>query len=191
MKLCGMALLLLVLTNFSAGASTAWQDNPLNMPSDLPVDSGCMLSVSTPEIDYGRQSRWQLQDAPAGQMTLGKRTLMLSAVCPYMQPIKLVLRSDLRYGKQGNINVSLSEAELDGQRIQLASLSPDGNVTTSAVDSLRLQSNNRFAAVQNGRLVAGKSLTMQIEIEPLLAEHDARVFAPQSNEATLTLELIN
>ncbi|MBC3252464.1 fimbrial protein [Serratia fonticola] len=190
MKQGGMALLLLILIYFSVGVRAAWQDTPNDMPSGLPVDSRCVLSVSTPVIDYGKRSRWQLQDASAGQVSPGKRTLTLSVVCPYTQPIKLALLSDLRYGMQGHINVNLSEPELDGQRIQLASLTPDGNATTSAVDNLRLHLGSRFAAVQNDRLATGKQLTLRVDIEPLLAERDARVFVAQSNEATLTLELI-
>ncbi|AHG19499.2 hypothetical protein Z042_07640 [Chania multitudinisentens RB-25] len=180
----------MALTSFSAGAVSAWQDMNPDMPSGLPVDSRCTLSVSTPVIDYGNQSRWQLQDTTGGQVTPGKRTLMLSVVCPYTQPLKLALRSDLRYGARGNINVSLSEAQLDGQSVQLASTTPEGVLNGVPANSLRLQPGSHFAAVQNGRLARGKSLTLRIEIEPLLAERDTRVSAHQSNEATLTMELM-
>lgn len=191
MKHGWMTLLLLMLTNFSAGAVSAWQELSPDIPLGLPVDSRCTLSVSASVIDYGNQSRWQLQDAASGQVTPGKRTLMLSVVCPYTQPFKLALRSDLRYGAQGKINVSLSQAQLDGQSIQLASTTMNGILDGSPDESLRLQSGSRFAAVQNGRLATGKSLTLRMEIEPLLAESDTHVSAHQSNEATLTLELID
>lgn len=191
MKQNGMTLLLLALTSFSAGARAAGQDITPDRPSGLPGDNRCTLSVSTPVIDYGNQSRWQLQDAARGQVTPGKRTLILSVVCPYTQPIRLAQRSDLRYGSQGNINVNLSEAQLDGQSIQLANTTPDGILNDAPVENLRLHPGSRFAAVQNGRLATGKSLTLRMEIEPVLTDRDTRVSAHQNNEGTLTLELIN
>lgn len=190
MKQDRMALLLLALTSFSAGSMAAWQDITSDMPPGLPTDNRCTLSVSTPTIDYGNQSRWQLQGTTGGQLTPGKRALTLSVVCPYTQPIRLALRSDLRYGTLGNINVNLSEALLDGQSIQLASTTPDSILNDAPVDSLRLHSGSRFAAVQNGRLATGKNLTLRMEIEPVLAERDARVSGHQSSEATVTLALI-
>ncbi|MFL1501611.1 fimbrial protein [Pseudomonas sp. O64] len=166
---------------------------------NLPVDARCKLSLGSHVIDYGTMSRGQLQDTTQGRNTLtpGKRTMILSAVCPYSQSMRFALRGDrsatgnLRYGDQGSMTVRISEAQLDGQSVQVVSTSLEGIVSGAASDTRLLQPGQIFAPIANGRLAKGKAFTARLEIEPVLPEAETRVSARQSSEATLTLELMN
>ncbi|WP_213878244.1 fimbrial protein [Pseudomonas sp. dw_358] len=178
-----VSLLLLGLTLESAARAATMT---------LPVDVRCTVSFGNDQVDYGTVSRWQLQDAQTGphEVTFGKRTLMLSVICPYSQTIRLRLygernaSGDLRYGDRGRLILRLSDAQLDGKNVQLVSSRPDGVVEGSTHDSLWLQPGQVFAPG-----IDGKALTARIEIEPILPETEARVGSLRSSESRFRIEL--
>ncbi|GAK27992.1 hypothetical protein [Serratia liquefaciens] len=181
----------------SQPAVSAMEASSIEAQSFLPVDTRCSLSTGTPVIDYGIQSRWQLQDVAGGdEVTPGKRTLMLSVVCPYSQTIRLEMRGDraangdLRYGERGRINIRLQDFQLDGQSVQAAFMTPAGAIDSTSESSLLLQPGKVFAAVLNGQLVKGKNFNARVEIEPVLPESAARVASRQISESHLSLELL-
>lgn len=189
----------LLLTTLTLGAalclaSGARADNSL-MP---PPDNRCSLSAGAPVIDYGEQSRWQLQEIHAGQsVSPGKRTVTVNAICPYSQSMRMRLNGDkaangnLRYGEQGNVSLRFVEAQLDGQDVQLVTTTPDGVLNGAPGSNLLWQPGVSVAATRNGQLIKGKSFTARIEIEPMMPESAARVSARQVSEANLTLELMD
>lgn len=192
--------LLLAILSFSFASLTMASHHRMSpeMPSLLPIDEHCSISTGTPVIDYGIQSRWQLQDASNSQMlTPGKRVLMLNIVCPYTQEMRLVLRGDrtangsLRYGERGSVNIRVLDAQVDDQTVQVTPTMPDGAINGAASSSLKLRAGNYFAATRNNQLVKGKTFNARIEIEPILPESAARVSALERNESRLTIEQID
>jgi hypothetical protein len=182
----------------SAEAISALHGTTADRASILPIDTRCSLSAGAPVIDYGTQSRWQLQDVDGGQkVTPGKRMLMVSVVCPYSQILRLTVRGDratngdLRYGSRGSASLRLLDAQLDGQSVQVATTTPDGVLSGAPVSSLLLQPGNSIAATHNGQLAKGKSFTVRIELEPVMPESAARVSAREISESHLTLELMD
>ncbi|AZD55537.1 hypothetical protein C4K19_3752 [Pseudomonas chlororaphis subsp. aurantiaca] len=169
------------------------------LPSTLPVDSRCSLSAGGQVIDYGNLSRWQLQDATgsANTLTPGKRTLMVSVVCPYTQAMRLTLRGEsaangnLRYGERGNMRIALRDAQLDGQSVQFATTTVDGTLNGAPAATLALQPGQTFTAMTAGGVAKGRSLTLRLEIEPVLPEAEARTSMRRISEAQLTLDLGN
>lgn len=169
------------------------------LATPLPVDARCSVSLGSGVVDYGTLSRWQLQGSVAGShaLTLGKRTLLLSVVCPYTQTFRLTLRGeraasgDLRYGERGSLSIRLSDVQLDGQNVQVVDSSPRGVINGTANVARQLQPGQTFAPSMNGRLAEGKALTARIEIEPLMPEAEARVGALQISEARFKLELMD
>ncbi|WP_286175316.1 fimbrial protein [Enterobacter sp. Cy-643] len=160
----------------------------------LPPDTRCRLSVSNPLIDYGVMSRWQLEDIGAGRVSPGTRSLTISVVCPYSRTMILQVEGEgreggLRYGEHGTTRLRLLDAQLDGNAVELHSVTPDGVITESDRHRLALNAGQRLAPVMQGRLAEGKILTARLEIQPVLAEGDARVSSRQRSETTLTLTL--
>ncbi|MHA7848002.1 DUF1120 domain-containing protein [Serratia sp. D1N4] len=180
-----------------AGANTPFSSGFADSPSDMMPDSRCNLSLGAPVIDYGNQTRWQLNESSSGRnhVTPGKRTIMVNVVCPYTQAIRLTLRGaqaangDLRYGEQGSVRIHLSDAQLDGQSVSVAHITPSG-VLSGSQSSLQLKPDQSFAATVNGQLTKGKTLTVRLDIEPELQTKDAQVSSLQVNESNLRLELM-
>jgi len=199
-RVCLTALMLVLIVLYSGlvGAVLPVADVQLNQPS-LPVDAGCRLSTGGGMIDYGNQSRWQLQAASSGGNTLtpGKRTITLSVVCPYTQPLRLSMHGDraangaLRYGYRGSTIVRLFDMQLDGQSVQIMNVTPSGAINGTATDTYLLKPGETVAATLNGRLARGKVLTARLEIEPIMTNEEARVTMGTIKESLLTLELVN
>ena len=195
---CLTALMLVMLHSPLVEAELPVTDVQANQPS-LPVDASCRLSTGGGMIDYGNQSRWQLQTASTGgnALTPGKRTLTLSVVCPYTQPLRLIMHGAraangaLRYGERGSTVVRLFDMQLDGQSVQIMKVTPSGVVNGTGADSYLLQPGETVAAALNGQLARGKVLSARLEIEPIMTNEEARVAVGTIKESLLTLELVN
>lgn len=191
---------LLVLLMGVTGTSAA---NPIMPPAleaspmpTLPPDTRCRLSVSNPVVDYGMMSRWQLEYIGAGSVSPGTRSLTVSVVCPYSRTMSLRVEGEdreggLSYGEHGTIRLRLLDVQLDGNVVELRTVTPTGVITESGGHRLALNAGQRLAPVMQGRLAEGKTLTARLEIQPVLAEDDARVSSRQRSETLLTLTLDN
>lgn len=193
---CGRWLLVLLMGVTGANAADPITPSGLEttpMPT-LPPDTRCRLSVSNPVVDYGMMSRWQLEDIGVGSVSPGTRSLTISVVCPYSRTMSLRVEGEaseggLRYGEHGTTHLHLLDAQLDGNAVELRSVTPAGVITDSGGYRLALNAGQRLAPVIQGRLAEGKTLTARLEIQPVLAEGDAHVSSRQRSETMLTLTL--
>lgn len=188
---CGRWALALLIATGSAGAAG------FGVMPELPVESRCTLWVSSPVVDYGQLSRWQLQEMPGGKVTLGRRSVTLSVACPYTQTIKLLVQGDasehggLRYGRHGYTRFRLLDAQLDGNPVELRPLSQAGLPMDTHGQVLPLAAGQRITPVVQGRLAEGKAFMARLEIQPVMTEDEARAPSRQRSESTLTLTLVN
>lgn len=192
------AMIVLVFGVLLSQAGSVDADSSV-LPDDilpLPLDPRCHISAGAPVIDYGEKTRWQLLDSLTSQtITLGKRTLMLSVVCPYSQNMLLTLygdratNGDLRYGDRGSISFRVHDAQVDGKDVLLSLTSSDGTLDGASVSSLKLQPGKSFAATQDGHVVMGKAFNARIEIEPTMPQSSARVTSRHTTKSDFRLEL--
>lgn len=197
---CGwwlLALSVMGITGTSTAAPKFYLGTEASEMLALPPDTHCSLSVSSPVVDYGVMSRWQLQDVAGGKVSPGTRTLALSVICPNTRTIKLLVegekneRSKLRYGAQGSVHLRLLDAQLDGSPVDLRTLTPAGAITENGGQAVEPMIGQQLTPVVQNRLVKGKIFTAQLEVQPVLSEDEARVSSRQRSEATLTLTLVN
>lgn len=164
---------------------------------DFATDRRCVLSLGGELIDYGTKTRWQLRNAPAlvDSYSFGKRTVMLSVICPFAQGIRLTLRGqtnasgNVAFGEHGGLIIRLSNAQVDGKSTQIAGGTAKGIINGAAADSPLLQPGHTFAPTVGGKLARGKTLTVYLEIEPVIPTADARVSKRQRSETSLRIEL--
>ncbi|WP_202304990.1 DUF1120 domain-containing protein [Dryocola clanedunensis] len=171
----------------------AFEDNQL-LP---PATEKCQLSVSTPFVDYGNKSRWQLQDVEGNNqlLTPGKRQLSYSVVCTFSQVMRITVQGDsttggnFRYGANDKLRVTLSNPQLDGNDVQIMTSTPDGVLIDGPFNTLTLQAGQSFTLVKGHQPVEGKSFSARLELEPVLTERSARVASKQISEANFSLQL--
>jgi len=197
MKALNLTMIAGILMSTMCYANAAKLDINALGGSILPIDHRCEVSVNMPVIDYGTQSRWQLQDVAGGQkLTTGKRNFTLNIVCPYAQNMRVVLRGSrsnegqLRYGDRGSMSLRVLDAQLDGQSVELSSITAEGAVKAGAASSLNLTPDTGMMATRNGQAVKGKTFNARLEVEPMMVEKDARVARPLVSESNFTLELL-
>lgn len=183
------------------GVSSVSSASPLTKPVGdfalLQPATRCRLSVSSPVVDFGMRSRWQLQDDSAGGVTMGTRTLSVAVICPHAQTMTLLIQGggsdgeELRYGRHGVTHLRLRDAELDGNPVELQEISPAGALTGKSGQTISLVSGQRLVPVVQGQLAGGKMLTMRMEVQPVLSASDARVTGRQVSESMLTITLVD
>lgn len=184
----------LYISPMSQVAAAKLDVNPLGEYS-IPTDTRCVINVSNSVINYGVQSRWQMEERSGQKVSPGKRTFTLSVVCPYSQTMRVILRGtsaydgQLQYGTGGSVSLKILDAALDGKPIQL-SLIENGIHKKIANDSLELRPDLGMMAMRDGDAVKGKNFTARVEVEPVLPEKEARVTSRQISEAIFSFELI-
>jgi hypothetical protein len=198
MRTLAILVTLIGLASQPAKAIQPMHDLSIGPPGFTAMDSRCSLSAGGATVDYGVMSRWELQDATgeSNALTPGKRTVTVTVVCPYVQPMRLSLRGEaaangnLRYGDKGHLRLHLREAELDGRSVQVATTTSNGVLNASPTSTLVLAPGQTFAAASGGAVASGRTLTLRLDLEPILPEGEARVSAQRISEAQLTLELV-
>lgn len=169
-------------------------ENPgSGLEGGTPIDPRCSLSVGNGVIDFGSQTKAQMQQS-GRSFSPGKRTLTLSVACPVARQMKLAVQGDrgangnLRYGSEGSVKARLFEATLDGQPVQLRDISQSEQ---PAKNELPLSAGSRIAVTRQGMPVMGKSLMIKLELEPEITNQAASLRSRTTSEATFSISMIN
>lgn len=162
-----------------------------------PVDNRCTVSVSNGTIDYGTQSRWQLQESSevSQGLTPGKRQVMVNVACPYTQEMRLTVhgepnrRGAFRYGDNGRMHVKIVSAQLDNQPVPIALSTTEGLLLENPTENREIEPEQTFVPVIKGKSAQGKILSFRLDLEPLITDSEARVSSQQISEANISVEL--
>lgn len=162
-------------------------------------DARCTLSAGSGEVNYGPLSRGQLTPLPGRQslLTPGARSLVLTVTCPDTRELMLTMQGipsakgggQLRYGDNGVILLSMTDASVDGEPVQLRTLDRTGGTGTRSAGSVSLMPGVSVVPVRQGKPVRGSVLTARLEMTPGLSDSSTRVAAPSTSDARFILEL--
>ncbi|MBE4810065.1 MULTISPECIES: fimbrial protein [unclassified Enterobacter cloacae complex] len=189
----------LLLFSVCALATPSGSGHFQQAPQIPAVDPRCQISTSTTDIDYGLQSRWQMQDVDGRRqaVTPGKRQLSVTVVCPYTHNMRLkvmggrTVRGEFRYGASGELQVRVTGAQLDGRDVPVALTSSAGALLGAPQEILTLLPDQTFSAVSGNLPSQGKTFNVRLEIQPVLTDNDARVSSRQANGASVSFELMD
>jgi len=173
-----LSLCLLALTLPMAGEAAAGQ---------------CSVSLSQPQVDYGRLLRGELLGEQPGrhEVFLGTRLSQLNVVCPDAVP--MVLRLDgvpagtdgFRFGQSGSLRLRFKQARVDGQAVVLVQEQAGASV------SAQLRPGVTVVAQSAGRPVTGRTLSAQIEIDTYLPSAATAVRSETRLEGGVRFELVS
>lgn len=160
--------------------------------STLLLARECEITLSNHHIDYGPQQH------PSGAVTalatyrLDRREIRLNASCWDDSAIALSLRgplhaSRMKFSDQGQVNVRMSQAQLDGRPVALARLN-DLGATGAGLESLATAPGDVIVPVEGGLAARGKTLVLSLEIIPELPLSDMRSRDAKVHEGQLRID---
>lgn len=136
----------------------------------------CKLSISQTELDFGQIRHPGATSKLDGQhlYTLGTRYVALNASCPANSKLMLILRGDslakhFRFAAQGQLQVRLSNALLDGRAVDLAVVRAVGEAPGAPASAIDVTPGDLIVPVSGGLAAEGSLLSLQIEVSPGVA----------------------
>ncbi|WP_218583845.1 DUF1120 domain-containing protein [Pseudomonas akapageensis] len=151
---------------FTAGLALAVS---MFTPTAQAMAEGCDVSISQPLIDYGLFNRTTLK-AQGGELPLGVRSLRLNVHCAQADTMTLFYRAlpasaeRFRFGEQGSYALRLSDALLDGERVDLAPVAAAGQPPGQADAAIAWLPDKGLTPVKAGSIVQGRSFTASLEV---------------------------
>ncbi|MCP1417265.1 hypothetical protein J3D47_001508 [Pseudomonas laurylsulfativorans] len=129
----------------------------------------CQLTLSQPVVDYGVVNR-AMHNPASQELTLGVQRLSLNLSCSQPADMTLFYRAiaataeRFRFAEHGSYAVRMSEAQLDGQAVDLGLISAVGQVPEVTAPSLLWRPQQALVPVRGGVAVQGQSLSAQLEL---------------------------
>lgn len=141
--------------------------------TDAAASDNCRLQTTPVQVDYGRLSRHAIlgQPARAHGHSLGKRLITVNVVCAAPTRLTLLVRgtaageSGFRFGPQGHLALTATQAVLDGNAISLGVVEQPGDAPSAIAARAPLLPGKGVTAVVDGQASAGSRLSVQIELE--------------------------
>lgn len=156
----------------------------------------CKVNLSNSNVDFGRviQSGANSTLSVGNIHALGNRTISLNAICPQDSKMVLSLRGtqlgeQFKFAKQGSISVNLSNALLDGRRVDLAQVKTPGGVPGVVAASVVAVPGEIVMPMSGGVPAQGAVLSIQIEVRPLVPVAELRTRDATTLEADLSFEV--
>jgi len=144
-----------------------------SLATEAAAGDNCRLRLDPVPVDYGRLTRQAILGQPPNAYghSLGKRLVMLSVTCDAPARLALFARGSaaddggFRFGPQGRLTLTASQAMLDGKAIALGVVDQAGNPPVSIAPSAPLLPGKGLIALVDGQAGSGSRLSLQIELE--------------------------
>nr|WP_319526827.1 hypothetical protein [Pseudomonas laurentiana] len=156
----------------------------------------CTIRLSESNMNFGRIiAPGSNARQPTGHLhTLGSRSIGLSASCPTAATPMLVLRGEtyadhFKFAQSGHVRVRLSNAMLDGRRVDLARADSDAAAPDSYASSIEAVPGDSVIPMSEGAPALGSVLSLQVEIRPLVPITELRTRDTKTLEAHLAFQV--
>ncbi|WP_445147354.1 DUF1120 domain-containing protein [Dyella sp. Tek66A03] len=135
------------------------------------------MNVSQPVVDYGRLNRTTLT-AQYGQLPLDTRSVIVTMSCPVNTDMTLWFRAPAATADRflwsgvvpGSYALSVSDAVLDGEVVDLGEVTTSGTTPSPIATRLAWRPDRGVAPVHEGRVVSGRVFSIRVNVEASLDE---------------------
>ncbi|ROL76555.1 hypothetical protein BLX41_14470 [Pseudomonas protegens] len=172
MTLFTMLHRLFVMRRSTRADCARWLGTALTLVASSTFAADCEMRLSNPEVDYGTLNRSDMDIRGSVPIALGNRQLNLTVVC--REETRFGLRfegqaADLnsyRFADKGHFTITLSNATLDGNTVQLAQA---GSARPLSPTEL-LRPNQVVTTMVQGQRAVGKVFLAQVEIQTYISD---------------------
>ncbi|GEM_PF-229834 len=129
----------------------------------------CDVAITQEEVDFGALDRVTVQPKQ-GRWPLGERSIGVVLSCAQADDLALWYRGSvadaLQYslGGDGRYVLSATEAEIDGQQVELGLANSRGETPSDSARTLAWTPGRLLMPMRAGRVVQGKALTLRVNI---------------------------
>lgn len=156
----------------------------------------CEIRLGQTELDFGeiRPVEASLSLDPRHLYMLDTRYVTLHVHCPTSSKLMLVLNGEnmnnrIRFGAQGQLQVRLSNALLDGHMVDLAVIRLVGDPPEKPAEKIDVAPGDLIMPVSAGLAAEGSLLSLQIEISPGLVMDEFKTQDHKTLEGHLRFEV--
>lgn len=141
----------------------------------------CKMSLSTPQVDYGRLSRATMVAAAGDTWLLAPRTVTVTISCSEPRDMTLRLRAApadteaFRFTEQGRVSVHLRGGTLDGEAVELGQVDGQTPTVTRSGASLPWRPDRGLAPLKGGKIAEGRLFTAQMDVQARVDERAMNV----------------
>ncbi|WP_409279460.1 DUF1120 domain-containing protein [Pseudomonas defluvii] len=156
----------------------------------------CAIRLSESTMNFGRIiAPGSSAPQPVGNLhPLGSRMVGLNASCPTSATPMLVMHGEayadqFKFARSGHVRVQLSNALLDGRRVDLAQASSGTAAPDRYGSSIEAMPGDRIIPISGGLPAQGSVLSLQVEVRPLLPTSELRTRDAKTLEAHLAFQV--
>ncbi|WP_312816238.1 hypothetical protein [Atlantibacter subterraneus] len=142
----------------------------------------CQLTLSRPDLDYGKVRNKDYSGQLKRWKTLNDRQVQLTAVCD--SPVRMAVFTHggeqddgFRFASDSVVLVAASNATLDGNPVMLGKTSSHAPFINSGSpgDKNMLRNNEGLLPVSGETILAGRQFSITLTVRPALSERDTEV----------------
>lgn len=143
----------------------------LLVPAMAARAADCAMTLSAPQVDYGRLSRATMVVTARDELLLPPRTVALNVVCAEPADMTLFFHAasadsrEFLFTQQGRLALRLRDGALDGETVELGQVDGKGGMPVHKGASLPWMPGWGLAPIRDGRVVAGRIFTAQMDIQ--------------------------
>jgi hypothetical protein len=143
--------------------------------------TSCDVVISEPTLHLGRviHPGASAGIAPHDTYAIGSRTVGMNVGCSEETGLAVVVRGNalgeqFRFARGGYVVVRMSNAQVDGRSVELATVGSAAEVPSHSAASVEVKPGNRIVPVAAGSIARGTVMTVQVDVMPHVPLHELR-----------------
>jgi hypothetical protein len=156
----------------------------------------CDVVMSEPTLHLGRVMHPGVSagSAPHDAYAIAARTVSVNVGCSEETGLALVVRGNalgerFRFARGGHVAVRMSNAQVDGRSVELATVGSAAEVPSHSAASVEVKPGNRIVPMAAGVIARGTVMTVQVDIRPHVPLHELRGREETSLDSHLQFEV--
>lgn len=143
--------------------------------------TSCDVIISEPTLHLGRVMHpgASAGSAPHDAYAIGSRTVSMNVGCSEETRLAWVVRGSalgeqFRFARGGHLVVRMSNAQVDGRSVELASVGSAAEIPSQSAASVEVKPGNRIVPMAAGAIARGTLMTVQVDVMPHVPLHELR-----------------
>ena len=157
----------------------------------------CQVTISQPEVNYGKIKRSDMTSTAQQWNALPERTVQLTVWCPQPQKMALFFEGNsgdkgaFVFGDQSAMMVVASQATLDGNAVSLNHTDSHGvfGINGETRDKQLVKAHQGLLPVRGDQVMSGQQFSMLLTLKPAMRKSELSVKDSHEMESNIQIQL--